>query len=63
MNLVFLSFIDINECDSLPCFNGGYCQDKIGGFTCICGRGFIGNHCEGMEWKLIFTAFLVKAKQ
>ena len=38
--------IDIDECDSKPCKNGGLCRDSIDTFTCDCLEGFTGSMCE-----------------
>ncbi|XP_053390840.1 fibropellin-1-like, partial [Mercenaria mercenaria] len=38
--------ININECQSQPCLNGGVCVDTIGDFKCNCSSGFVGNTCE-----------------
>jgi hypothetical protein len=38
--------VDINECSSAPCLNGGKCKDKINGYICECKVGFEGQHCE-----------------
>lgn len=37
---------EYNECVSSPCANGGTCTDRVGGFSCSCGRGFTGNTCQ-----------------
>lgn len=37
--------ININECESSPCFQGT-CVDKIGGYVCECDEGFEGEHCD-----------------
>lgn len=34
--------IDIDECDSAPCQNGGLCNDGMGDFECQCKPGFLG---------------------
>lgn len=34
--------IDIDECDSAPCQNGGLCNDGMGDFQCQCKPGFLG---------------------
>lgn len=34
--------IEINECLSNPCLNGGSCVDELDGFYCTCPLGFIG---------------------
>ncbi|TKS92960.1 Sushi, von [Collichthys lucidus] len=38
--------IDIDECDSAPCQNGGLCRDGMGDFQCQCKPGFLGSRCE-----------------
>ncbi|XP_065067425.1 fibropellin-1-like isoform X1 [Rhopilema esculentum] len=37
---------DINECESLPCFNGGTCRNDVNRFQCTCIAGYSGIHCE-----------------
>jgi len=34
--------IEINECASNPCRNGGICEDQVNGFICMCPAGFSG---------------------
>ena len=39
--------VDINECESEPCQNGGKCTNLIGEYRCNCaGTGFEGLNCE-----------------
>ncbi|XP_060775760.1 sushi, nidogen and EGF-like domain-containing protein 1 isoform X2 [Neoarius graeffei] len=38
--------IDIDECNSYPCQNGGTCTDGVNSFTCHCPPGFTGTLCE-----------------
>lgn len=38
--------VQIDECQSQPCLNGGSCHDYISGFTCTCLSGFQGHRCE-----------------
>jgi len=44
-----LYFVDINECASSPCVNGGSCVDAINGYTCSCVAGYTGVLCETSE--------------
>ncbi|XP_029367636.1 protocadherin Fat 4 isoform X1 [Echeneis naucrates] len=37
---------DIDECQPLPCHNGGTCHNLVGGFSCTCPEGFTGMACE-----------------
>ncbi|XP_017289522.1 protein crumbs homolog 2a [Kryptolebias marmoratus] len=38
--------VNIDECESEPCHNGGTCEDKISGYICACPVGFLGKLCE-----------------
>lgn len=38
--------IDVKECDSNPCKNGATCKEDIGKYSCECGNGYEGLHCE-----------------
>ena len=38
--------VDINECQSTPCQNGGTCNDAVNQYTCSCVAGYVGTHCE-----------------
>lgn len=38
--------IDIDECRSSPCNNGGTCINRDGGFECSCGDEWTGTYCE-----------------
>ena len=43
--------VDIDECASNPCMNGGVCADGRDLFTCTCAADFTGATCAG---KIIF---------
>ncbi|XP_039288666.1 protein crumbs isoform X2 [Nilaparvata lugens] len=39
--------LDINECLSTPCLNGGVCVDKVNDYACLCNHtGYEGANCE-----------------
>ncbi|XP_036426286.1 sushi, nidogen and EGF-like domain-containing protein 1 [Colossoma macropomum] len=38
--------IDVDECSSYPCQNGGTCADQVNSFICQCPLGFTGTICE-----------------
>ena len=43
-----ISYLDMNECNSKPCINGGICEDKFNDYTCHCtpGSGWGGKNCD-----------------
>ncbi|XP_049322590.1 protein crumbs homolog 2a [Astyanax mexicanus] len=38
--------VNIDECVSEPCQNGGQCEDRVNGYVCICADGYRGVECE-----------------
>lgn len=43
----FFFFLDVQECESTTCQNGGTCKEKIGlGTICLCVAGFEGYFCD-----------------
>ena len=44
--------VDIDECASTPCMNGGVCVDGRDLFTCTCAADFTGATCD--VGKIIF---------
>jgi len=38
--------LDIDDCVSNPCQNGGSCEDGINSYTCTCVAGYTGHDCE-----------------
>ena len=43
---MFDCIIDIDDCASTPCKNGGTCIDGVDAYTCDCVPGFKGTNCE-----------------
>ena len=44
--LCLINLVDIDECESIPCQNGGNCTDGIARYTCDCIPGHTGENCE-----------------
>ena len=44
--LIIHLFLDIDECASGPCQNGGLCIDGINQYVCRCIAGWAGTFCE-----------------
>lgn len=40
-----ISHVDVDECLSNPCQNGGTCVDNSGSHSCICLAGWTGQNC------------------
>ena len=41
--------VNIDECASQPCQNGGTCVDDVNSFTCECSDENSGPHCESKQ--------------
>lgn len=39
-------FVDIDECASSPCQNGGTCVDAVNMYSCNCPATAMGTYCE-----------------
>ena len=46
---MLLFFVDVIECDSNPCMNGGTCTDRLNIYTCKCRAGYTGANCESRK--------------
>ena len=55
-------FLDIDECSSDPCMNGGTCTDGVNSYSCACAPGYSGEDCDiGMCYitKILFTLYVL----
>ena len=43
---ISFALVDIDECESFPCQNDGFCSDEINFYTCTCAPGYTGFDCE-----------------
>lgn len=50
--------LDVNECESNPCQNGGVCDDGVDGYVCNCTDGYIGLACETSEYIRFIVIFI-----
>ena len=48
--------VEIDECATSPCQNGGSCNDQINGYTCNCVDGYDGLNCENGNNETSFQA-------
>ena len=46
MSLSLFYVVDIDECESNPCENGGTCADAVNGYSCECAPGFTDANCK-----------------
>lgn len=44
--LLMLTCLDLNDCSSSPCENGGTCVDGNNSFKCVCPPGYGGKFCD-----------------
>ena len=44
--IILLCLIDIDECASGPCQNGGTCTDQVNGYQCQCAPGYTDLQCH-----------------
>ena len=53
---LYFIYIDINECSSEPCLNGGSCEDEEDGYVCTCADGYTGDECQfgTLEYRCVF---------
>ena len=47
--------VDMDDCQSDPCTNGGTCLDGISSYTCHCSVEWTGDHCEVSKQNITVT--------
>ena len=57
---MFSYILDIDECSSYPCENGGRCDDYVNVYTCSCADGYTGIHCETGRDEMMFLSSAIK---
>ena len=45
-SFILILYLDIDDCASSPCQNGGSCTDQVNSYTCNCADGYDGTNCE-----------------
>ena len=41
-----MTFVDIDECSSVPCQHSGTCTDHLNAYNCSCNVAYTGVQCE-----------------
>ena len=57
--IILYGFLDVDECLSEPCENGGTCLDEASRYECQCVDGFRGDNCEIGKLDLMVYWYLV----
>ena len=53
--------VNVNDCSTNPCQNGGTCTDGVNGFVCQCPSGWTGDTCSDTsvgKINLLYNALL-----
>lgn len=50
-------YLDIDDCASSPCSNGGVCRDLVDGFLCDCPPHWEGDTCALGEYAALTSMF------
>lgn len=46
MIIITIFIVETDECEHIPCRNGGLCTDVVNDYKCTCKAGFEGFDCE-----------------
>ena len=58
IKLIWSLSVEIDECESSPCINGGQCEDQLNSYVCECQAGYEGAHCECESWLFINVLYI-----
>jgi hypothetical protein len=61
--LLFLLYLDIDECASHSCQNSATCVDEINDYTCVCAAGYTDKYCQTGKSALYIYPVRDKAHQ
>lgn len=62
--LKLLFYVDVDECNSLPCENNGTCINSLGSYTCNCSKGWQNEDCkEGLQRLITVADQLIRNNQ
>ena len=56
-------YLDIDDCATSPCQNGGSCTDQVNGYTCSCVDGYDGTNCETGNDATVSQIFFIEIKR
>ena len=57
---IYVVILEIDECASNPCLNGGSCTDDVDSYNCTCAAGYEGTDCGTSRLRpLDFTCIFV----
>ena len=51
-SVLFLFNTVIDNCQNMPCLNGGSCSNGLNKFTCSCAPGYNGTICQSGKMKM-----------
>ena len=58
LDLLYCELVDMNECESNPCTNGGTCVNHVNRFQCTCLPGYSGVLCEVGKIEILVTTWI-----
>ncbi len=53
--VIIVTVVDISQCASNPCVNGGTCEEGLFKYICRCTGRWAGTNCEGMNSNIDYS--------